>query len=790
MNRVNLLRAGLMLSCASLSLILGSANTALGQTAPDDLNLAADSPFRNPDIIYLTADEVQDNRNAGIITAKGSVEGRYQDRTLRADQVVYNVNSGRVVATGNVVLIGGDGSSQYADKIELTDKLASGAAKDFTARFSPVGIAGAKYAVRRSDTGYDLYNAYYTACEACTEDGEDKTPTWRIRARKVTQDVDDKMIHYRDAVVEVKGLPVLYLPYMAHPDPSTERRSGLLMPYGGRDGAYGFFYEQPYYVAISPYSEATITPRLMERVNPLIMGEYTRQFNSGRLEVTGSFTKDSFFDNNGDAFTEDDMLFSNADRTASEQAGLRDDTWRSHLFAHGQFDLNDTLSWGFGIENATDDFYLDRYDIDEPGADFGLYNGGTRRLTQQLYGVAQQDNFRYAASTYGFESLRSVIRRNEDTPTNVRIVREDDSRLPLVLPKIELDHYFNVPGIGGRLHGFADAVQIERDFDGTLTTPDNGDYKRVTFGADYSKTMILPGGIETTPFAMVRNDNFEIDPISAASIDEQRTVGHVGLDTRWTFIRPGNSIDLTLEPRIQITESFGDDGISPILAYQEDSIGIDLDSALLWDRNKSTGYDLWQTGTRTDVGASLAGDWDDNHASLFLGRSYFSSDNNQFDANSGLSGDESDIIAESNIKLGRTFNAATRLRYDDDGNELRRIDTNLNYIGERLKLRARYYKINNPFVALQRNLVEAPPEEISGLISYDVSKNWGVRYTAFRDIDAALTRREELALVFDDDCTYLELFYERRRSLSTLTGDDSGFGIRIALLTLGAVEDD
>ena len=790
MNRVNLLRAGLMLSCASLSLILGSANTALGQTAPDDLNLAADSPFRNPDIIYLTADEVQDNRNAGIITAKGSVEGRYQDRTLRADQVVYNVNSGRVVATGNVVLIGGDGSSQYADKIELTDKLASGAAKDFTARFSPVGIAGAKYAVRRSDTGYDLYNAYYTACEACTEDGEDKTPTWRIRARKVTQDVDDKMIHYRDAVVEVKGLPIFYLPYMAHPDPSTERRSGLLMPYGGRDGAYGFFYEQPYYVAISPYSEATITPRLMERVNPLIMGEYTRQFNSGRLEVTGSFTKDSFFDNNGDAFTEDDMLFSNADRTASEQAGLRDDTWRSHLFAHGQFDLNDTLSWGFGIENATDDFYLDRYDIDEPGADFGLYNGGTRRLTQQLYGVAQQDNFRYAASTYGFESLRSVIRRNEDTPTNVRIVREDDSRLPLVLPKIELDHYFNVPGIGGRLHGFADAVQIERDFDGTLTTPDNGDYKRVTFGADYSKTMILPGGIETTPFAMVRNDNFEIDPISAASIDEQRTVGHVGLDTRWTFIRPGNSIDLTLEPRIQITESFGDDGISPILAYQEDSIGIDLDSALLWDRNKSTGYDLWQTGTRTDVGASLAGDWEDNRASLFLGRSYFNSDNNQFDANSGLSGDESDIIAESNIKLGRTFNAAARLRYDDDGNELRRIDTNLNYIGERLKLRARYYKINNPFVALQRNLVEAPPEEISGLISYDVSKNWGVRYTAFRDIDAALTRREELALVFDDDCTYLELFYERRRSLSTLTGDDSGFGIRIALLTLGAVEDD
>ncbi len=790
MIKPNILRAGLMLSCASLSLCLGFANPAGAQNADEKLNLPANSPFRNPDIIYLEADEVQDNRDAGIITAKGGVEGRYQDRTLRADQVVYNVNSGRVVATGNVVLIGGDGSSQFADKIELTDKLASGAAKDFTARFNPVGIAGAKYAVRRSDTGYDLYNAYYTACEACSEDGEDKKPTWRIRARKVTQDVDDKMIHYRDAVVEVKGVPVLYLPYMAHPDPSTERRSGLLMPYGGRSGTYGFFYEQPYYLALSPYSEATITPRLMERATPLIMGEYNRKFNSGLLEVSGSFTKDTFFDNDGDPFTADDLLFANGDRTASKQARLTDDTWRSHLFARGQFELNDTLTWGFGLQNATDDFYLDRYDIDEPDADFGLYNGGTRRLTQQLYGVAQQDNFRYAASTYGFESLRSVIRRNEDTPTNVRIVREDDSRLPLVLPKIELDHYFNVPGIGGRLHGFADAVQIKRDFDGTLTTPDNGDYKRITFGADYSKTMIVPGGIEVTPFAMVRNDNFEIDPLSADSIDEQRTIGHVGLDARWTFIRPGASVDLTLEPRIQITESFGDDGISPVLAFQEDSIGIDLDSALLWDRNKSTGYDLWQTGTRTDVGASLAGDWGDNRASLFLGRSYLDSDINQFDVNSGLSGDESDIVAESILKFGRKFNAGARLRYDDDGNELRRIDTNLNYIGERLKIRARYYKINNPFIALQRNLVEAPPEEISGMISYDFSKNWGVRYSGFRDIDAGLTRREELALVFDDDCTYLELFYERRRSLSTLTGDTSGFGIRIALLTLGEVEND
>ncbi len=779
-----------MLSCGAISLTLGLAAPANAQTSGDDLNLAAGSPFRNPDIIYLEADEVLDNRTAGIITAKGGVEGRYQDRTLRADQVVYNTKSGRVVATGNVVLIGGDGASQYADKIELNDKLSSGAAKDFVARLSPVGTAGAKYAVRRSDSGYDLYNAYYTACEACTEDGKDKAPTWRIRARKVTQDVADKMIHYRDAVVEVKGLPVLYLPYLAHPDASTERRSGLLMPYAGRSGAYGFFYEQPYYFALSPYSEATITPRIMEKVNPLIEGRFARQFNSGRLEIDGSFTKEAFFDNDGDPFADTDMLFADRDSVASEQARLRNDDWRSHISARGHFDWNDTLSWGFSLANVSDDFYFDRYDIDEPSANFGLYKGGSRRLVQQLYGVAQDDDFRYAVSSYGFQSYRSSIRRNATNPSNIRIRREDESLLPVVLPKIELDHYAVVPGIGGRVRGFVDAVQLTRDFDDPLSDPQNDDYKRVTIGAEYSKSMILPGGIEATPFAMIRNDNYEISPLNANSIDEQRTIGHAGLDARWTFIRPGASVDLTFEPRVQITNSFGDDGINPLLAYQEDSIGIDLDGALLWDRNKSTGYDLWQTGTRTDVGASLAAERDDNRAELFVGRSYFDSDTNQFDLNSGLSGDESNFIIEGNFNLGQMLNGSTRIRYDDEAAEARRIDTRLSYVGERLKLSARHYKLNNPFPGTPSNLLEVPPEALSAAGSYQFAKHWGLKYSASRDIDAEITRRERLSLVFDDECTFVELFYEKRRSNSSLINNNSGYGIRIALLTLGAVSPD
>ena len=70
-----------------------------------DLQLATNSPFRDPDIIYLEADTLTNDEAAQILTAEGSVEGRYQDKTLRADKVVYNLTSGQVIAEGNVVLV-------------------------------------------------------------------------------------------------------------------------------------------------------------------------------------------------------------------------------------------------------------------------------------------------------------------------------------------------------------------------------------------------------------------------------------------------------------------------------------------------------------------------------------------------------------------------------------------------------------------------------------------------------------------------------------------------------------
>ena len=394
-----------MRSTASSVLIslTGLATPAYAQftaepTSDKDLKLAADSPFRDPDIIYLEADTLTNDDAAKILTAQGQVEGRYQDKTLRADRVVYNLDTGQVVASGNVVLVQADGSSQYADNLELSNELEAGTATDFVARLPGGGVTAARLVARGENGEVELYNAYYTACEVCEEK---PNPSWRIKARQVTQDKDSRTVQYRDATFELFGVPVFYTPYLAHPDPSADRASGLLAPFGGISGSTGINARIPYYWAIDDYTEATITPRVYSKVNPLLGVDVSRQFHTGRVEVEGSVTYGSIFDRNGNTFN-DANAFTNPDN-----APIGRDI-RGHINARGLFTPTNFWTYGFGYQYTSDDTYLERYSLGGLATQ-GLYNGETRRNTSQAFIVGLDDTTRFTLSSAAFEDRRDRI---------------------------------------------------------------------------------------------------------------------------------------------------------------------------------------------------------------------------------------------------------------------------------------------------------------------------------------------------------------------------------------------
>lgn len=751
-----------------------SSDSTLAAGTNRPLKLAADSPYRNPDIIYLEADELINDEEKNTLTARGQVEGRYQDRTLRAEEVVYDLGTGRVVATGNVVLIDANGSSQYADKLELSNELEAGTAADFTSRFSNGATMGAAFATRRTDEGVDLYNAYYTACIPC----EGKNPTWQIKARRVSQDKEKNMIRYKDAVFEFMGLPFFYLPYLSHPDPTAGRASGWLSPFVGVSNSKGLNARVPYYFALDDYSELTVEPRIFQKVNPVLGAKYRRKFYSGELNIDGSVTYGSYFDRDGDPFEATDIF---SDPTQAP-LGKR---LRSHLFADGLFDLSETWQWGFGVQGASDDNYLNRYDFEENPGKFGLYEGDGRRLVSQIFAVGQDDTFRFSTSAYGFQSLRTTIQEDQNVANRFIIGREDDSTLPIVAPKIELTKYFKDPVVGGRLKAFSDVTVLNRKL-GT-------DYTRATAGANWSKSFIAPGGIEAKPFGELRHDYFKFDPENANKVDFSRTIGQVGADIRWPFIKAGKNVTLIVEPRALITQSFGDGKISNFTTLDnnntavslfQDSIDIDLNQTLLWSSNKSTGHDFWQEGFRADIGGSVAALWGDSRTSLFVGQSFASDFSDQFSLNSGLSGRTSDIVGMFELNIDGKLMASSRVRYDEVTDKFRRIDTEVGYTGDRFSSKVRYYKIDAATLS-QFSDPTVPSEEISGTATLKLTDKWSTRYTATHDLGTDVTRRQELALVFQDDCTMVEFIYDENNFDSDVLRDSSGFGIRFSLLTLG-----
>ena len=767
------------------------AQFAPGQQSDQDLKLAADSPFRDPDIIYLEADTLTNDEATKILTAEGQVEGRYQDKTLRADRVIYYLNTGQVIASGNVVLIQADGSSQYADKLELSNELEAGTATDFVARLPDGGVTAAQFVARGKNGEVELYNAYYTACEVC----EDKpNPSWRIKARQVTQDKDSRTVQYRDATFELFGVPVFYTPYLAHPDPSADRASGLLAPFLGLSNATGLNTRVPYYWAIDDYTEATITPRVYSKVNPLLQYEVSRQFHTGRIELNGSLTYGSIFDRNGDAF-DDASLFTNPDT-----APVGKET-RAHFNAKGLFAPTNFWTYGFGFQYTSDDNYLTRYGLSGQRETQGLYEGESRRNTSQAFIAGQDDSTRITLSSVAFQDRRDrIIALDGGRFSFIDTSETNDKTLPIIAPRLELEHYLTDPFLNGRVKASGNVTVLTRDT--------GSDYTRATAGLDYSKTWIAPGGIEVKPFGNIRTDFYSINPDSDIfpDIDKSsfnRTLGQAGVDIRYPFLKAGESVSWVLEPRVQLTQSFGDARLddftdlgAPTLNLAEDAGNADLSASLLWQSNKSSGFDFWQEGTRLDVGGSLSADWGKrNSASLFIGQSFASGDDGQaidglssegggYLLGSGLEGSKSDIVSEGKLNFGRLFSTQTRLRYSQEFNELTRVDSSARLRSKWIVASARYYRLSNSS-GLLVDTEGAPQEALSARTRLNFTKNWSTSYALSRDLDSNTTRRQSFGLRYRDDCTLIELLYTKNRFNNDAIRDNSGLGIRVSLLTLG-----
>ena len=92
----------------------------------------------------------------------------------------------------------------------------------------------------------------------CDYRKEDKCPPWELSASKMTHDTKKKTIYYDNAIIRIYDIPVLYLPRLAHPDPTVDRRSGFLTPSYNDTKNLGSSVSLPYFWAIGNDKDLTI----------------------------------------------------------------------------------------------------------------------------------------------------------------------------------------------------------------------------------------------------------------------------------------------------------------------------------------------------------------------------------------------------------------------------------------------------------------------------------------------------------------------------------------------------
>ena len=107
----------------TLSLAAGLLLTALAAAA--QAPGADPAPAGEPPVTLL-ADDVTYDRETGRLIATGSVEALYQGRILRASRIVYDDKAGTIRAEGPIVLVDPATGVMLADSAALTPDLAEG----------------------------------------------------------------------------------------------------------------------------------------------------------------------------------------------------------------------------------------------------------------------------------------------------------------------------------------------------------------------------------------------------------------------------------------------------------------------------------------------------------------------------------------------------------------------------------------------------------------------------------------------------------------------------------------
>jgi LPS-assembly protein len=251
----------------------------------------------------------QDSVGEKVFHCIGDVELTMDDTTLFADEAWYFADEKRAVAAGNVLFIQGNNRIS-ADRAEMDTQTRLGVFHNAWGianiqpqrQMAPVGgfvapqLTGQDTDVyffgetveKLGPKKYKIRNGGFTTCVQ-------PSPRWNLNAGEIVLNIDSYTL-LKNAVFNVKDVPLFYLPVLYYPTKEEGRATGFLLPTYGRSSLRGQQLSNAFFWAINRSHDATIKHDWYSKGDQGLNTEYRYVTLSGDGTIEGHILDQS---NNG-----------------------------------------------------------------------------------------------------------------------------------------------------------------------------------------------------------------------------------------------------------------------------------------------------------------------------------------------------------------------------------------------------------------------------------------------------------------------------------------------------------
>ncbi len=773
-----------MLALAAVMAVALTAPAAQAQSIPFPGFTDTTTDPNAPKQMLVRGNAVVYDYDREIVTLTGNVQLYFQGKTLQADKVVYDRKNKRVKAYGKVRVTEPTGNVLYAESADVTEDFGNGlltALRVETPQRTQIGAAVAE----RVNGDTTIYRSgVYTACEACAEK-PDRPFTWQVKSARIIHKQKEQTIYFEDATLEFLGVPVLYLPYFWAPDNSVKRKSGFLMPRYIYTSLLGAGVEVPYYFALAPNYDLTVTPRYLTRQGLLMQAEWRHQLMTGSYSIRAA----GIFQQDKDAFIRTDGTFA---------PGYRD--FRGLIATTGQFAINERWSWGWDITAPTDRTFINNYTLTSTS----LYD-----ITSQVYLVGQGDRSFFEARVMYFQGLAD---------TDVQ------GRIPIIHPVIDYKKVWEQPVFGGELSFKANFTSLSRQssefaslvagvncYDPFVQLNPNfrnqclmrgteGTYSRFSAQFDWRRSFTDRLGQIWTPFASVRADfawnKFQETSVTSQFIDNPngdaliRAMPAVGLEYRWPFASVQSWGVQTLEPIAQLVIRPNETAIGRF--PNEDAQSLVFDDTNLFVIDKYSGYDRIEGGGRLNAGIRYSATFNNGfYIDALFGQSFHLFGVNSFNRvdmanvglDSGLETTRSDYVGRIYVQPTRTTSISMKYRLDERTFRPQRFDLEGRFTYDRITSAVLY-----TYLAEQPNLgIFKDTHAILGGAQIKLQENWSISGAVRYNITQSKIDATSFGLTYLDDCFALAMNYisDYSQQLNGTGSPNHKVLLRLSLRTIG-----